>query len=231
MIAMDTDKLTAATIAARLNAAGPGALASCICARAGAGERAAGSAPSRVVMSRGISRMAPINSRAISQIAEQRQPVHGRDKGRTAPTAINTLPGHGEPRRSNACASSPALSARAGWVRATSSAGIRLPSSATATPSVKNTAERNRLQPRRRGDAAKVAGTQVRANEAQPRVGQQVSQRDAGGGPDHAEHRRLRQGAAPPRHRESRPARATARAGRAGAPPSGPGWRRPAARR
>ncbi len=67
MIAMDTVRLTAATIAARLSAAGPGALASCICAQSGSRRARGRQRAQQVVMSRGMSRMAPIRSSAMAR--------------------------------------------------------------------------------------------------------------------------------------------------------------------
>src|SRR5215468_1491647 len=55
------------------------------------------------------------------------------------PATSRTRPGRGERKRSNACSSSPALSAAAGRARATSRAATKLPAAAIAIPRSANT--------------------------------------------------------------------------------------------
>jgi len=66
MIAIDTIRLTAATIAARLTATWPGPPRSCSSASRGGAPRGRGSTASSITAIRGISISVPITSRAIA---------------------------------------------------------------------------------------------------------------------------------------------------------------------
>ena len=140
MIAIDTMSDTLATTAARLTLSWPGAPRSCASASRGAGARGSGRIERATTASRGSSISVPMSRSAMAAYPASGSPSTGGSVVAAAPMAIAASPGQGDFRRTNACSSSPALSACAGAARDASIAGTRLPRTAAATPSAKNTA-------------------------------------------------------------------------------------------
>ena len=134
MIAIDTIRLTEATIAARLTATCPGAPRICNSASRGGAPRGRGKIASSITATRGISISVPIRSSAMAMYPNKGKPAIGGRSATSAPAPRVTNPGHDGRSRAKARSSSPALSAGAGGERAASSAGTKLASIAVSTP-------------------------------------------------------------------------------------------------
>ena len=131
-IAAISEKL--ATIAARLTAACPGAPRSCEMASAIQTRLVRGISWKTHCEMRGINAMAPMRRHAIAEYPNTGSPFRGPSCESAAPAIRNKRPGQACATRWNMRWSSPARSARAGGVRAASSAGSSAPAIATRVP-------------------------------------------------------------------------------------------------